>query len=86
MGDGSVRVYVIGKPKWTIDFDASPAEIAKISKQLAYNTLIKKGRFAALSRLTNGSLQVSSPGLNPIDGDYIFIFQDCPRPPGLSGH
>src|SRR5207253_3190826 len=28
MGDGSVRVYVIGSPNWTIDFSASPAEIA----------------------------------------------------------
>ncbi len=78
MGDGSVRVYVIGNPNWTIDFTASPSEIAAVPKNPAHNTLIKKGHFAALSRLMNGSLQVTAPGLNPKDGDYIFIFKDCP--------
>lgn len=80
LGDGSVRVYVIGNPKWTIDFDANPTEIAKVPKHPAHNTLIKKGHFAALSRQTNGFLLVSSPGLNPKDGDYTFIFSDCTLP------
>jgi hypothetical protein len=83
MGDGSVRVYVIGSPNWTIDFDASPDEIAKVPQNPADNTLIKRGRFAALSRQTNGLLLVSSPGLNPIDGDYVFIFKDCPVLPAV---
>jgi len=80
LGDGSVRVYVIGSPNWTIDFDASPAEIAKVPKNPAHNTLIKKGKFAALWRLAGGSLQINSPGLNPKDGEYIFIFADCALP------
>jgi hypothetical protein len=80
MGDGSVRVYVPGTPKWTIDFDASPAEIAKVPKNPTHNTLIKRGHFSSLSRQTNGLLLISSPGLNPIDGDYTFTFKDCALP------
>lgn len=76
--NGSVRVYVIGNPNWTIDFDATPGEIAAVPKKPAHNMLIKQGHFANLSRLTNGLLQVTAPGLNPRDGDYVFIFQDCP--------
>src|SRR5579871_6352686 len=41
--DGSVRVYVLGSPNWTVDFDASPAEIGKVPKNPAHNTLIEKG-------------------------------------------
>jgi hypothetical protein len=77
LGDGSVRVYVPGQPLWTIAFDASPAEIAKASKHPAHNTIIKGAHGAWLSRLTNGSLEVTTPGLNPVDGNYNFIFQDC---------
>lgn len=76
MGDGSVRVYVIGSP-WFISFTASPAEIAKISKHPSHNTLIKAGPGASLSRQFNGLLLVSSPGLNPKDGNYTFTFSDC---------
>jgi hypothetical protein len=78
LGDGSVRVYVIGQPQWFIAFDASPAEIAKVSKHPAHNTIIKGAYGAWLSRFPNGSLVVSTPGLNPVDGNYNFSFQDCP--------
>lgn len=80
LGDGSVRVYVIGQPMWTIDFDASPAEIARVPQHPRRNTVIKRGHFAALLRQTNGLLLVSSPGLNPVDGAYTFVFPACVLP------
>jgi hypothetical protein len=73
-------VYVISQPLWIIAFTASAAEIAKVPKHPAQNTLIKSGHGAALYRLTNGLLQVNSPGLNPADGPYHFAFEDCPAP------
>ncbi len=43
--------------------------------------LISQGMGASLYRLPNGMLQVNSPGLNPKDGDYNFIFKECPGLP-----
>src|SRR5579859_4108920 len=54
LGDGSVRIYVIRQPLWFIAFDASPAEIAKVSKHPTRNTVIKMGHGAGLIRLENG--------------------------------
>src|SRR5262249_34035630 len=65
LGDGSVRVYVIGQPQWFIAFDASPGEIARVSKHPVRNTVIKTGHGAGLVRLQNGMLLVSTAGLNP---------------------
>src|SRR5258708_5575506 len=90
MGDGSVRVYVIGNP-WHIAFTASPDAIinSRITPPgsagglTGPNTaiLISQGRGAHLYRLPNGMLQVSSPGLNPSDGEYRVIFFECPGLP-----
>ncbi len=75
--DGSVRVYVPGKPLWTIAFTASLTDIALVSKNPSVNTLIMQGGGARLYRLAGGKFQVVTPGLNPVDGNYNFIF-NCP--------
>jgi hypothetical protein len=85
LGDGSVRVYVPAQPgrpsaNWVIAFDASVLEIAQVPTQPDTNTPIKAGHGAVLSRLTNGGLEVTTPGLNPIDGNYRFHFHDCAIP------
>jgi len=80
MGDGSVRVYVPGDPRWRVAFDASPTELASVPKNPAVNTVIKSGNSATLLRLQDGRLQVDTPALEPSKGNYSFAFQDCPIP------
>jgi len=76
--DGSVRIYIPGNPSWGVAFTASPAEIARVPKKPAKNTLIKEAKGARLYRLTTGELQLNSP-MNE-HSDYVFIFKDCPIP------
>src|SRR5260221_10249372 len=63
--NGNLNVLVIGQPVWTLAFTVTPAAIAAVPKHPAQNTLIKQAHGAALYRLTDGLLQVNSPGLNP---------------------
>src|SRR5579871_1254593 len=47
----------------------------------SHTLLISHGMGARLYRLPNGMLQVTSPGLNPNDGEYSVIFMECPGLP-----
>lgn len=80
MVDGSVRVYAPNGEQWYIAFTASPADIDKVPKHPTVNILIKQGMGARLYRLMSGELQVNSTHPNGSEWDYVFIFQDCPRP------
>jgi len=86
LGDGSVRVYVLGNP-WHIAFTASPQAIINSRIMFPGQTnaiLIGLNMGARLYRLPNGMLQVTSPGLNPSDGDYSVIFLECPGLPAAA--
>jgi hypothetical protein len=73
---GNLEVYTPSTPQWKLLFTVTPAEIAKVPKHPAQNTLIKEVQNVRLYRLTGGLLQLNAPGLGG-DADYVFRFEGC---------
>jgi hypothetical protein len=77
---GDITVYLVYQEKGLFAFETTVDEIKEVPDHPATNTLIKQALGVRLSRLTTGHLQVNAPGLNPLQGDYVFTFNDCSKP------
>jgi hypothetical protein len=75
--EGGIFTLIPAKPFWVPGLKVTAAEINKVPKHPAKNTLIKKKGLVSLYRLTSGELQLNAPGINHMKEDYNFIFNDC---------